>query len=404
MTGLRDQLRSDGASLERVRALARRPRPASVREITRDYLRPYVFEQVIETKAAIGGRFRLEVGPDGWSRFSGRIRAGGATSHTYHLLVVLRYPVIEADGSIRDAEWQFVRQGEVFGALESGSDVDEWNIPTRHALNGAAWAGLRHSAGRRDFQYDSNLGAVGDVVEFIGKVAIASTTLGAVGSGMVVASTAASSLDLDELVLPGLIGVVVAGGAYLVLGPGAIYPAFYAGSGAATVATSHLQRRLKPAEVAVVRSVFHGSVDTDRVMLTPLTGLGGRPFVMPTHGGTILVNLGQDLYDNVLASIVSGSKDFVAGKFVHEMTHVWQIQNTSFSPGYFCRSWATAAHTSLGDDISRRIYATGSPGKNWDDYGVEAQCSIVEQWYLDGASDNSPWFRYIHDNVRRGRD
>ena len=77
---------------------------------------------------------------------------------------------------------------------------------------------------------------------------------------------AVSALGLQELVLPGMVGVLVAGGVLLVFGPGAIIPAFVAGA-AAGVAVEQLvrQRRLTDEEFTFVDKVYRGTLPRDRI-------------------------------------------------------------------------------------------------------------------------------------------
>ena len=51
-------------------------------------------------------------------------------------------------------------------------------------------------------------------------------TFGAAGVAIVVAGEAADLLNVEQLVLPGMVGVVLAGGAGFVFGPAGMMPAF----------------------------------------------------------------------------------------------------------------------------------------------------------------------------------
>lgn len=392
---MRGALGPDAGSLDVVRRLAGAARPAKLADLLRGYGAPVQHTEKIITQAAVGGGYTVHLHPRDGVSWSGRVVAGGLTSHDFTLRVTVDYPFIDARGEVARASLVLIQSGEVSGSLESGSDTFRWaEPPLPVAASVAGWAGLRHARIARRFDYDSDLGFVGDALEWVAKLVIASATLGSVGAGLVLSSTAASTLRLDELVAPGLVGVIAAAGGYFALGPAMVVPLFAAGSTA--YAATDIQRPLRPSERAVIDQVFGSRFPADRVLINAFPGVGGRPFVMPTHGDTILVNAGGDRFTDYLG------KD--PGNFVHEMTHVWQIHNTSFSPLYYCRSWATAAHSAAGKDIADDIYEPGSPGKRWSDYGVEAQCTIVERWYTGGRREDDPWYPYIVDHIRRGRD
>jgi hypothetical protein len=245
-------------------------------------------------------------------------------------------------------------------------------------------------------------------------------TFGTAGVAIVVAGEAADLLNIEQIVLPGMVGVVVAGGAGYVLGPGALIPAFLVG--AAVTAALVKQRHMSDEEKTFADTVFMGKVPFDRVLLTNLVGLGDRPFTAPAPGGTILVNLGKGYDDPVRYTGKGGDTMNVNAPgqlLIHELTHAWQIANHTFTPEYYCRAVSTAVGT-LGGDMS--AYAYGPAGPSWGAFGTEQQGSIVDQWFAgdkdpDGRSQQrkyppmhsddqgmgqNPYYRYIRDNIRTG--
>jgi hypothetical protein len=167
-------------------------------------------------------------------------------------------------------------------------------------------------------------------------------------------------------------------------------------------------RRLRPAEIDLVNLVFNTddkgqrlgtpSVPTDRLRITPLTGINGRAMTVPASlsgllfaevilgpalyqplfamaavGGLLwsdkyLVNLGPDAYDH------GGDKD--PQTFVHECTHAWQGMHWS---GFL--NWAY-----LFEAIFHRNYDYGyDPSWQWNGYGAEQQAMIVQEWFWGGA-------------------
>jgi hypothetical protein len=112
--------------------------------------------------------------------------------------------------------------------------------------------------------------------------------------------------------------------------------------------------------------------------------------------------------------------------FVHELTHAWQIANNSFTPEYFCDSWATAVGTS-GGDMSAYHYRDEDYRREWSYFNPEQQASIVDDWFGGDGSSNTqgkqhhyppmdedeptappapdghnPFYRFIRDNIRSG--
>jgi hypothetical protein len=79
----------------------------------------------------------------------------------------------------------------------------------------------------------------------------------------------------------------------------------------------------------------------------------------------------------------------VAETLVHEMAHVWQYHNARSRYGV----WGSSLTGSY----------TFTPGKPWNDYDVEQQASIVEQWFHNGQKKTDPLYPYIRLVVRSGR-
>ena len=68
--------------------------------------------------------------------------------------------------------------------------------------------------------------------------------------------------------------------------------------------------------------------------------------------------------------------------------------------------YAEAAHQTLsaienGGNVSKAYRYT--LGKRWGQYNVEQQASIVEDWFRKGRKTTDPRYRYIRDNIRKGK-
>ena len=404
--------------------------PVGLRQLTASYLQDLVFDEPIVTGSgvALGGRHTLTLSADGRYRYEGHLRATGLPSYEAAVAAVVTYPVVTPDGSPAWGSLAFGAQGKVHGSLDPGDNVYPWSHTGTSAMVASQWGQIRRGRLSHHLDYDTNwFGPAGDVVSFLGQVAVLNLAFGPVGAGLVVAGEVADQLQVSQAMLPGVVGVLVAAGASYALGPGYLVPAFVAGA----VATAALvkQRPLDPVERAFADKVFAGRIPYDRIRVSNLTGLGDRPFTIPGPGEVILVNLG-DGYDSPTTYRGHGRgarHDQAPGQmFVHELTHAWQIANNSFTPEYFCDSWATAVGTS-GGDMSAYHYRDEDYRREWSYFNPEQQASIVDDWFGGDGSSNTqgkqhhyppmdedeptappapdghnPFYRFIRDNIRSG--
>ena len=154
-------------------------------------------------------------------------------------------------------------------------------------------------------------------------------------------------------------------------------------------------RPLSKRERLEATKVFQATIPLDKIALTGSLGAGNRPFTTPNpwpwdwqswdiHFGTeqhwqrLIGKYGVNYYWETL---------------IHELTHVWQGHNSAFALGYIFNSlW----HQAVESDAYK--YA---PGKTWNDYNVEQQAHLVEDWYAKGLQESDPRFPYIRDNIWR---
>jgi len=171
-------------------------------------------------------------------------------------------------------------------------------------------------------------------------------------------------------------------------------------AGAVTAALIN-SRPLSQVEREKAITVFGNTIPYDQVMLTNLSGLGGRAFTAPGVDGKIYCNLGGS-YANPLSSYPSSYR--AAGQLlIHELTHAWQIAHAGFLPGLMCSGIVNQANYLFGDDV----YQYGPSGPAWWTFNLEQQGAIVDQWF--GGNGNSasynpmaqanPYYQYIRDNI-----
>jgi hypothetical protein len=413
-------------SLKKVRSLIGVPPPISVGQLAKLYVRDVVFEESIVTDdgTALGGHHKLTVRRDGSYFYEGHFRATGFPSFDVAILTTLSYSIPLPDGTApASGIIAFTAHGRVHGTNEPGDRVFKWEEPGASPILATEWQGVRQARLNHNLQFDTDFfGPAGDVIGFLAQVVVLGTTFGAAGVAIVVAGEAADLLNLEQLVLPGLVGVLMAGGAAFVFGPVAMFPAFVVG--AVTTAALIKQKRLldDAKAAALARSVFLDKLPMDRIVLTNLVGLGNRPFTAPGPGGAIIVNLGKGHDDPASYTGKGGDETNVRAPgqlLIHELTHAWQIGNESFTPEYYCRAFSTAVGTAGGD---MSAYNYGSPGRTWRSFGTEGQASIVDQWFAgnkfpnkggkqvayapmledDQTPSQNPYYRFIRDNIRTG--
>ena len=328
-----------GASFENVRGSLGLPRPASVRQMAGQFLEDLVFDEPIVTAdgVALGGHHNLRIRRDGSFSYQGHFRATGFPSYEVAIVTTVGYTVPVPDSATpAAAQVAFAARGRVHGTNEPGDREHRWDSAGQLPILASEWHGVRQGRLNHQLEFDTDwFGPAGDVASFLGQVVAFGATFGAAGVAIVVAGEAADLLDLEQLVLPGLVGVLVSGAAAYVLGPGVLIPAFLVG--AAVTAALVKQRHMTDEEKAFADRVFNGTLPLDRILLTNIVGFGGRPFTTPAPGGAILVNLGKGFDDPVRYTGKGGDTLNVNAPgqlLIHELTHAWQIENETFTPEY----------------------------------------------------------------------
>ena len=185
------------------------------------------------------------------------------------------------------------------------------------------------------------------------------------------------------------LALVLAGGALILAGPG-VAVTVYLGTTAVTNLVIK-QRGVTPMERAFLFSIFGGTINYSKIVLTNLAGAHHRQFTVPNFVGETIMNLG-DAYDNPVG-FTSASYPVPGQVFVHETVHAWQIHNSSFLPGLVCEG----GKEQLLNTVGVNVYKVGDPAakKIWDSLYNEQQAVIVDQWFHDGCLSTSDWFPYV---------
>jgi hypothetical protein len=225
------------------------------------------------------------------------------------------------------------------------------------------------------------IGATREAIGWLGATLGPGGTLGVVGGVVVFAVGAIAGLPIGAALIVGTI----------------------TGVGIGAVAEAMIESRpLNDAEIALAWQVFGNSLPYGDVILTNLAGASGRAFCAPGVDGKTYINLGNS-YNNPLGT--TNSYPVPGQLLVHELTHAWQIAHTSFLPGFMCSALVTQSNA-FGDSV----YAYDGPGPGWDDFNLEQQGSIVDDWFAaTGKStgfrpmdQGSPYYRYIWTDLLGG--
>jgi hypothetical protein len=183
-------------------------------------------------------------------------------------------------------------------------------------------------------------------------------------------------------------------------------PAIVLGAAVASIGDVR-HRKMHKTERDFARRVFGEQIDYKRILITNMTHSGGQKFTMPYIGDIILVNLGDEAFDDPVAHReAANSKYPEAGSlFIHELTHAWQISHDSIV-GLICGLSENYEYYQ-GD----RLTDSSWQSRSWEGFNNEQQASIVDDWYGAHAPDlnsfralNDPAFRFIRDNIRLGNN
>jgi hypothetical protein len=259
-----------------------------------------------------------------------------------------------------------------------------------------------------DFLGDLASGNVGGAVSDLGDAAsdAASGLADAVGKAWKAVSdgVAHAASDFGDIISGPLKGpggflnaIVTAGGLLVEWVSGVQIPVLLAGYVAGAVANALIRTRSPTqAEYDWVNRVFDGTLpDIGRIVITDMTGLGGRPFSVPNPVGQFVMNLGPGYDDPVHYNRNNGGPGRL---FVHEATHVWQIHNSSFLPGLLCEGVWNQVQYNFG----KNVYDYGDGSQQFSRYNLEQQAALIDTWYANGMNYYDPFYRFVEFNIRAG--
>jgi hypothetical protein len=153
--------------------------------------------------------------------------------------------------------------------------------------------------------------------------------------------------------------------------------------------------------------VFSGALPPrERIVLTDTIGGGNRAFTFPRFDGKITLNMGSAAFADPRNSHVGKRGQ----TFIHELVHACQIHYTTIDLVLLADAFASKVCEATGNNP----YTYGKAGPDYSSFNLEQQAQIVSDWFAGAVPSgsnqtgiqkdtNSPYFRYITDNVRIGR-
>lgn len=356
---------------------------------------PRVFTAPIVTGglAALGGSVTITINRDGSVRWQGHAHNSGADGYDFGISALVKTPSGRAIA--------LAHTGHVGGTFTSGSrdhDWDETHPPTPLIRN--FLSDYNNGTLETHLEYSSDIGsAFESIVSWLLRFGIGSV-LTPVGVVVFVGVEIGSLISTGSLVP----GARIVEGVLWMAGPGNTLLAIVA-EGIASLGSR--TRELTPEEYNWANNeVFLGSLPPrDRLILTDTIGGGNRAFTFPRYDGKITLNMGEPAFND--------PRNYPSGRygqtFIHELVHACQIQHTSIDIALLADAFASKVCEATGGNP----YTYGLAGSAYSDFNLEQQAQIVSDWFAGSVPSgsnqtgipkdvNSPYFRYINENVRIG--
>ncbi len=353
----------------------------------------------------LGGWVEVTIQSDGNYTFKGNMRATGFTSYHFGLQVF-----IKAEGGIVIAAFH---EGRSFGTDTPGDRNNSWEEHQESPVLKFLWSNIRNNP-TLEYRLHADISGIGGTLFDILKIGIeavaAYVVSGPVGCVIVIGNELGSAAGVAPVSPGSIAGVAVFEGVVYVFGPNMIIPAVISGIAVGNAVNDAIGfRSLRPEEIEFAAKVFLNSIPFDRIRLTNLSHGGGRQFTIPNAvDGSIMVNLGDALDKPDPIGYMNNTYPKAGQVFIHELTHAWQIANTSFMPGLLCDS---VVHRDYNYRDENNLSNTDWSKRDWSSFNLEQQAHIVDDWFEANSNDlnsfqalNDPAFHFISENIRTGRD
>jgi hypothetical protein len=154
-------------------------------------------------------------------------------------------------------------------------------------------------------------------------------------------------------------------------------------------------RLIYPTEMYLAHTVFHRTLPKPGRIAISEKLMDGDALTEKQIVDFYTIYLGPKGYENARSTefMWPGKVPKVVDVFIHEMVHVWQ-----FHHGINVWFEGIKVHINKKDNAYRYQI-----GKNWEDYDIEQQAQIVEDWFFYGMKETHDLYPYIRDCIRQGR-
>ena len=343
--------------------------------------------------AALGGWVELTVNGNGATRWRGHAHDSGLDGYDFGVTAVLN--------NRGGKTIAFAHYGHVGGTLTSGSRDHDWDEPAPPLpWIAAQYPNFEHGDFQVSTEYSSDIGSTLEkAMSVIARFMIGSTPLGAAVGIVVFVGVEIGSLISTGSLVP---GARIVEGVLWLAGPSNILLAL-AAEGIASAGSR--TRELTEEEYRWANDeVFSGTLPPrSAIVLTDTIGGGNRAFTFPRFDGKITVNMGADGFDDPRNYRLSSGKRY-GEVFIHELVHAWQIAHTPMDLALLADALASKICEASGGNP----YSYGDAGPAYGKFNLEQQAQIVSDWFsgrkTGAAKDpNSPYFRYVLNNIRIGQ-
>ena len=153
--------------------------------------------------------------------------------------------------------------------------------------------------------------------------------------------------------------------------------------------------------------VFDGALPArDKLVLTDTLGADDRAFTFPRYDGKITLNMGPGAF----ADPRNYPGEAVGRTYIHELVHACQIEHASMDVALLADAFASKVCEATGG----YPYRYSNAGPAYSSFNLEQQAQIVSDWFAGAVPPgsnqtgtpkdiDSPYFRYLIENVRIGR-
>jgi uncharacterized protein with LGFP repeats len=373
---------------------------------------PLVFSAPIESGglAALGGSVTVTINLDGSVRWQGHAHDSGADGYEFGISALIKTPIGRTIA--------LAHTGQVGGTFTSGDRDHDWNeLTPSNSYIIDNLSGFNDGNIETHLEYSSDIGSTFEsLVSLVIKYGVGSVVSLGVGAIVFVGVELGSLFSTGSLVP----GARLLEGVLWLAGPSNTLFAL-AAAGIASLGSRTRELTVEEYDWANAQ-VFSGSLPPrNEIVLTDSIGGGNRAFTFPRFDGKTTLNMGEAAFDDPRVYDLVNAKNPISEEiqkriygrtFIHELVHACQIHHTNTDLSLLADAFASKVCEATGDIP----YLYGQAGFNYSDLNLEQQAQVVSDWFAGSAQraddntnhtgvpkdQNSPYLRYINENLRLG--